>query len=187
VPAHAIETGRAFARYFAGIVMDFSPKGGFWRVSQVCWGCIARKLAAMAIILMCVWLARSATLFMGPPSPLLSQMRGAIALAGGLLVLYYLVQILRDARPVLDALSRTIARHRKNARDEGIILRDIAIGTAFFLLALVLPDAVAQMQLPPFFFLADEIAFLVAFAFLWDVVRHTGEIRKRRAGGNGKR
>jgi len=186
VPAWAISTGREFADYFSGIVRDFSPNGNFWRVSQVCWHCIARKLAAIAVILICIWVARFAATATGLASGASAgSVKGAIALLGGIPIMYYLVQILRDLRPVLDALSHAIARHRKNARDENIILRDIAIATALILLALVLPDIESALQLPAPLSWADEAAFLLAFAFIWDVVIHAGEIRKRRAKGRG--
>jgi hypothetical protein len=186
LPARTIATMRAFARYFSGIVKDFSPNGLFWRVSQVCWRCIARKLAAIVIILVCMLLARAAVGLAGfTQGSTAASLRGAIAILGGMLIAYYLVLILRDLRPVLDALAHAIARHKKNAKDESIILRNIAIATAFILLALVLPEIGASLQLPALFTLADEFAFLLAFAFIWDVVLHASEIRKRRAGGDG--
>jgi hypothetical protein len=59
-------------------------------------------------------------------------------------------------------------------------LRDIAAGAFFLLLSLLIPDIVAYLQLPGFFALADELSFLVAFLFLWDLVMHANEMRKRR-------
>ncbi|MFA6213961.1 MAG: cation:proton antiporter [Candidatus Micrarchaeia archaeon] len=179
VPARAIATGRAFAAYFSGLVKDFSPNGHFWRVSVVCWGCVARKLVAVVALLLSMWIARAAVAFAGVSS---ANVRVAIFILGGLPVLYYLARIFQDTRPVLDALSHTIARHRKNAKDESIILRDIGFAALFLLLATIMPEAQAFFQLPPFFSLGDEIAFLVAFAFIWDLALHAGRLVKKHGG-----
>ena len=185
-PAWAVSSLREFAAYFAGIVKDFSQKGDFWRVSQVCWSCVSRKLAVIAGILIAMWLARFAAVATGIAAGTSGvEVRGAIAILGLLPILYYVVLILRDLRPVIDTLTHAIARHKRNARDESIILRNIAIATALIILALVLPDTEATLQLPPPFSFADEIAFLLAFAFIWDVIIHVEEIRKRRAKGRG--
>ncbi|MCX6771894.1 MAG: cation:proton antiporter [Candidatus Micrarchaeota archaeon] len=179
VPARAIATGSAFAAYFSGLVKDFSPNGHFWRVSTVCWGCVARKLAVVAALLLAMWIARAGVAAAGVSSV---NVKVAIFILGGAPVLYYLVLILRDIRPVLDALSHAIARHRRSAKDESIILRDIGFATFFLLLALALPDAQEFFQLPSFFSLGDEISFMVAFAFIWDLAQHAGRLVKKRKG-----
>jgi len=169
MPARAVATGRAFAAYFSSIVKDFSPNGSFWRVSVVCWECIAKKLIVVVVLLLAMWIARFAVAAAGVSSV---NVRTAILLLGGLPIIYFLALILRDAKPVLDALSHTIARHKKSARDESIILRDLGFAMAFLLLAMAMPDLQEFFQLPSFFLLGDEILFLVAFAFIWDLVRH---------------
>jgi len=148
MPARAVATGKAFAAYFSRLVKDFSPNGHFWRVSTVCWHCIAGKLLAIVVILIAMLAARYAVAFAGVSSP---NVRLAIFLLGGIPIAYYFARMLGDIRPVLDALSHTIARHRKSAKDENIILRDLAFATFFLLLALALPDIHDFFQLPSFF------------------------------------
>ncbi len=179
MPSRAIATARAFAAYFSSLVKDFSPNGHFWRVSVVCWGCVARKLVTVVVLLIAMWIARFAVAVAGASSV---NVRAAILIIGGLPVLYYLALIFRDIRPVLDALSHAIARHRKRAKDESIILRDIGFATFFLFLALVLPDVQAFLQLPSFMSWSDEISFLVAFAFIWDIVIHAQELIGKRRG-----
>jgi len=179
MPARAVSTGGAFAKYFSSIVRDFSPSGSFWRVSVVCWKCIAKKLVAIVIILIMMWLARFAATASGATSV---NVRAAILILGGLPVAYYLIRILQDIRPVLDALSHTIARHKKNAKDESIILRDIGFASMFLLLAMIMPEIYAFFQLPAFFSLGDEISFLVAFAFVWDLIMHARRLVGKRRG-----
>ena len=177
MPVRAIATGRAFAAYFSSLVKDFSPSGTFWRVSQVCWGCVAKKLVAVAALLLAMWIARFAITAAGISS---MNARTMILILGGLPVLYYIARIFQDIRPVLDALSHTIARHKKNAKDESIILRDIGFATFFLLLALVLPDVNEFLQLPSLFSWGDEISFLVAFAFIWDLALHAHRLARNR-------
>ena len=178
MPSRASATGKAFAAYFSSLVKDFSPGGSFWRVSQVCWECVAKKLVVVVALLLVMWIARFAVAAVGMSSV---NVRAAILILGGLPVLYYLALILKDVRPVLDALSHTIARHKKSAKDESIILRDIGFASMFLLLAMMMPEVHAFFQLPSFFSWGDEIAFLIAFAFIWDLVNHARRlVRKRR-------
>jgi CPA2 family monovalent cation:H+ antiporter-2 len=177
MPARAVATGKAFAAYFSSLVKDFSPSGNFWRVSQVCWECVAKKLVVVVALLLAMWIARFAVAALGLSS---ANVRIAILTLGGLPVLYYLALIMLDIKPVLDALSHTIARHKKNAKDESIILRDIGFATFFLFLALVLPELHAFLQLPSFFSMGDEISFLVAFAFIWDLVIHARRLVGKR-------
>ena len=181
-PAPALATARAFAQYFSGVVRDFSPQGGFWRVSNVCWQCVSARLAAIAAIVFAVVVVRLGISLAGFPPEEAVAMRLAVTALGAVPAAYYAYMILRDIKPVLDALSRAIARHKRNAKDESIILRDISAGALFLLLSLLIPDIVAYLQLPDFFALADELSFLVAFLFLWDLVMHANEMRKRMAG-----
>jgi hypothetical protein len=84
--------------------------------------------------------------------------------------------------PIMDALSRTIARHKKNAKSEGIILRDLAAIMLLFLAATTLNEVVSALRLPTLFNLADDAAFLLALVFIWDLLRHAIDLgRKRRA------
>lgn len=178
-PAPALATARAFAEYFSGVVRDFSPNGGFWRLSNVCWQCVSARLAAIAAIVFAVVVVRLGISLAGLPPEQSVAMRFAVTAVGAVPIAYYAYMVLRDIKPVLDALSRAIARHKKNARDESIILRDIGAGALFLLLSLVTPHLVAYLQLPGFFALADELSFLIAFLFLWDLVMHANEMRKR--------
>jgi len=174
----------AFSVYFSGLIRDFSPNGSFWRVSVVCWRCIVSKLAWIVVIAIIVLALYFSISFFGIASGAAAvQLRGALAIAGGLGILYYLFGIFRDIRPMLDAISRIIARHKKDAKDEAIILRDLAIAASLILLALFLIDFVSYTQLPSLFSWADEVLFFFAFAFLWDLMRHAGRLHRRRANG----
>ena len=179
MPPWAIATGRAFAAYFSSLVKDFSPNGHFWRVSTVCWECLAKKLIVVVVLLLAMWIARFAFSAAGISS---AGVRGAILVLGGIPVLYYLALILRDIKPVLDALSHAIARHKKSAKDESIILRDLGFAALFLLLAMLMPEVHAFFQLPAFFSLGDEILFLVAFAFIWDLAQHAHRLVGSRRG-----
>jgi len=167
VPAYAVATGRAFSGYLSELVRDFSLNGHFWRVSQVCWKCVAKKLAVVVFVLLAMWIARFAADAAG-----VQGARQAIFLLGALPIAYYLVLMLRDIKPVIDALSHSIARHRKSAKDGSIILRDIGFAALFLLLAMMVPEASEFFHLPSFFTLGDELLFLVSFAFIWDLVLH---------------
>ncbi len=182
IPASVLATARAFAQYFSGLVKDFSPNGGFWRLSNVCWRCVSARLAAIAAIVFAVVVVRLGIFVAGLPPEEAAAMRLAATVIGAVPVAYYAYMILLDIKPLLDALSRSIARHKRSAKDESIMLRDIAAGAFFLLLSLVIPDAVAYLQLPGFFALADEVSFLIAFLFLWDLAAHANEMRKRRQG-----
>ncbi|MFA6907331.1 MAG: cation:proton antiporter [Candidatus Micrarchaeia archaeon] len=177
VPLRAIATGRAFAAYFSSLVKDFSPGGHFWRVSVVCWACIAKKLMVVVALLLAMWIARFAASAAGVSS---ANVRLAILVLGGLPAAYYLLLILLDMRPVLDALSHTIARHKKSANDESIILRDIVFASVFLLLAMLMPEANAYFQLPSFFSWSDEAMFLIAFVFIWDMALHAHRLVGKR-------
>jgi CPA2 family monovalent cation:H+ antiporter-2 len=179
MPPKVAAAARGFAGYLSGLIRDFSPNGGFWRVAKVCWRCVLEKLASVAVILIMIWAARFAASFFGVSTP---AVRAAILALGSLPLIYYAIQIIRDQKPLLDALSRTIARHRRNAKDESIILRDLAIAAFFLLLALLLPEIEAYLMVPSIFLWMDEIAVAVAFIFLWDLANHAHRIRKDRRG-----
>jgi hypothetical protein len=177
MPPGAAAAARGFAGYLSGLILDFSPNGGFWRVAKVCWRCVVEKLAAVAVILIAMWAARFAASLFGFSTPVV---RTAILALGSLPLIYYAILMLRDLKPVLDALSHTIARHRRNAKDESIILRDLAIAAFFLLLALLLPEIEAYLMVPSIFLWMDEAAVAVAFLFLWDLANHSHRIRKER-------
>jgi CPA2 family monovalent cation:H+ antiporter-2 len=182
LPEGAKMAGKRLSFYFSGILRDFSPRGNFWGMSNVCWPCVRSKIGMIAVIAVLIVALRIAVAFSGMPREEAVPMRLAILAAGMLPMLYYLAGILQDIAPILDALSGTIARHRKSARAEQVILKDAAIALALIIFAAVLPDLEIHFQLPEIFWLADEIALLVAFAFVWDIAKNAG-----RLGGTGRR
>jgi hypothetical protein len=177
VPYNAKFATGSLSIYITGLIGDFSPNGKFWRTTVVCWDCIKRKLEKMAVIGALVIIARSAILFIGISQIEIMQLRGAILVFGAFPMLHYLWGILRDIAPMLDALSRTIARHKRNSNAETRILRDAGAILVLLFVAANLPDLVAYLKLPPFFDIGDEVALLFAFAFAWDIARKAGTLR----------
>ena len=183
VPQGMRRAAEPLALYMSGLVRDFSPNGGFWKISRICWDCISRKLAKIAVIAVLVFLLRFAIGFLGLASgAAAAQLRAAILLLGMLPIICLLFGILLDLKPILDSLSRTIARHRKDAKPESVILRDIALAGFFLLASLSLPDIVAYLQLPGFFSWSDEFCFLLSLVFIWDVIGHARELHRKRNG-----
>lgn len=180
MPNRLRQAAHSLSAYFAGLMRDFSPSGSFWRVSNVCWGCARAKLGKIAIIGIFMVLSRIGIRLMGFAGPTEAELRAAVLILGAFPVAFLFFGILRDLRPILDALSRAIVRHRKGAHDEGIILRDMAIALALIFGSIVLPEIVFFLQLPGFFSWSDEIIFLFALIFLWDVYRHSRELRRKR-------
>lgn len=178
LPPRMKAAGRSLSSYLSGLMRDFSPSGSFWRISKVCWACLRQKLGRIAAILILIFLARLAISFSGFPSATAVQLRGAVLLLGVLPVIYYLFGIFRDIRPVLDSLSRTIARHKKDATDESVILRDLAAALALIFGSIAFPDFATYLQLPPIFSWVDEVLFLLSLVFIWDVLRHAGELHR---------
>ena len=169
------------SNYFTGLVRDFSPSGAFWKISTVCWECVRSKIGRIAAIAILVIAARIAiTLFGLASGPSAVELRGAILLLGLLPIAYYLFGIFRDLHPVLDSLAHTLARHKKNAKVESIILRDLATVALLLFLSVVLNDVVTYLQLPSFFGFADDAAFVLALVFIWDILRHAAELRRQR-------
>ncbi|MCX6770308.1 MAG: cation:proton antiporter [Candidatus Micrarchaeota archaeon] len=168
----------SLAIYFSGLVRDFSPGGSFWNVTSVCWGCVRQKIGRMAFVGLLMVAARFAVRFMDLPVAQSAQLRAAILMVGAVPILYYAIGILRDTAPVLDSLSRTIARHKKNAKAENRILLDFGAVVFLIFLASALPEIVEYLQLPPFFGFGDELCLLFAFAFLWDLARNAGKLRE---------
>ncbi|MEM2138444.1 MAG: cation:proton antiporter [Candidatus Anstonellaceae archaeon] len=179
--------GLSLAGYLSGLLRDFSPSGSFWRVSMVCWSCIKKKLGRMAAILLLLFISRFAISFAGFPQQEAAALRGAVLILGALPLIYYLLGVFQDVRPVLDSLSRTIARHKKGSSDESVILRDLAIALAFILGSIALPDFASFAQLPSIFGFADELFFLLCLIFIWDVLRHAGELHRKRKKDNARK
>ncbi len=172
---------RFLSIYLSGLVKDFSPSGGFWRLSTVCWSCMSGKLVRIAIIAVIMALARFLVGFFGIASGQEAlQLRGAILLLGLVPIAALLYGIFRDIHPLLDALSSAIARHKKNSKTENIILRDLAISVGLLFASVSLPDIVSYLQLPSPFNWSDEFCFLLALIFIWDVIRHARELRMKR-------
>ena len=179
VPAWLLRTMGQLSAYLSGLVRDFSPSGNFWRASRVCWTCASGKLARIAVIVAAVALSRWVVSLMGLPPQQAVLLRASMLALGALPILYYLYGIFRDLRPVLDALSRTIARHRKDAKAETNILRDVAVAIALIVASVLLPDIVASLQLPSFFDFTDEALFVLALLFIWDAILHAGKLHRK--------
>jgi CPA2 family monovalent cation:H+ antiporter-2 len=187
MPLKAAASATPIAAYFTGLVRDFSPLGSFWRVSTAAWKAVSRELAALAIIAITIASLRYVVLMVGLGSGQASELRAAILLVGLLPVGYLAYRILREVKPVLDALTSSIARHEHHSKPSklltrehaiAVILRDAAISLFLVIAAAVLPEATVFLQLPSFFSFGDEILFLLALVFAWDIVRHAGDLRK---------
>lgn len=167
----------SLSAYFAGLLRDFSPGGGFWKISNVCWECVRKELGRVAVVIIAIVLARFAVQFFGFAPQDALRIRASILVLGAFPLLYYAVRILREIKPIMDSLSRTIARHGRNARAETVILRDLAFAIVFGAGAFFTPELVNYLQLPPFFALADELLILISLVFLWDIARNAGKLR----------
>ncbi|MCX6773302.1 MAG: cation:proton antiporter [Candidatus Micrarchaeota archaeon] len=166
--------------YFGGLVRDFSPKGNFWKVSRACWRCVAEKLIRIAAIAFLAGVMRFLLQISKVEATLVLQLRWAIFIFAILPILYYLYQIFKELKPVFDALSHTIARHREDSADEQMILRNlVTIGVLIFIAA-NLPDIVRYLQLPAIFDFADDVFFVLALIFAWDLLRHAARLHQKR-------
>jgi CPA2 family monovalent cation:H+ antiporter-2 len=170
--------GGSLAIYFSGLIRDFSPNGRLWRVSNVCWDCMRRDIGKMAVVGVCVALARLAVGMAGIPQPEAGHVRMAILLLGALPMLYYAISIVRDLSPVLDAVSRAIARHKKSANAENRILIDAGAILVMMFMMLNVHDAVAYLRLPEFFNYFDDVLIIALAAFVWDLARNAGKLRE---------
>ena len=166
--------------YFGGLIRDFSPHGHFWRVSRTCWHCIAGKLVRIAAIAFIAGVLRVLLVVSKIANPLALQLRWAIFMFAALPILYYIYQILAELKPVLDALSHTIARHRKGAADEQIILRNLATVAVLLFIAANANEWVALLQLPAVFYWTDDLCFVLSLVFAWDLLRHAARLRRKR-------
>ncbi|MFA6489304.1 MAG: cation:proton antiporter [Candidatus Micrarchaeia archaeon] len=183
VPAGARRAAQPLSDYFKSLLRDFSPSGSFWKVSHTCWDCASRKLVLIAAISVVSFVLRFAVRFMDVPKVTAGQLSASIFLLSVLPILWLFAGILGDLKPLLDKLSKTIARHKKDAKLENVILRDVAIAVVFMLLSLVLPEIVMYLQLPAIFTLGDELAFLLALVFIWDLIGHARKLHSRRKRG----
>ncbi len=169
------------SRYISGLLRDFSPSGSFWKVSTVCWECVRSKIGMMGIIAILIIAARVAIgiIWQSYPSEA-SQLRAIALLVGIAPLLYYLIGIIRDLHPVLDALSHTVARHKKSAKTENKILRDLAAIAVLLLLAITINEFVSGLKLPSLFNWADDAAFLLALVFIWDLLHNAMELGRKK-------
>ncbi len=101
-----------------------------------------------------------------------AQLRIGILWLGVLAGLYFAAGVFLDMRPMFDSLSEAIARHKKDAKAENIILRDAAVALVLMAASLNASELVAYLQLPAFFGFLDELLFLAALAFGWDLLVH---------------
>ena len=179
MPAKLKSAGESLSLYFTGLIRDFSPSGSFWKVSHICWDCISRKLAAIAVIAVAVAILRFAIHFFNLAAGQTAlQLRLGILGVGIIGFLYFGIGILFDLRPMLDALSHAIARHKKDANDESIILRDAAVALLLMAASLNANDFVNYLKLPPPFDLVDDTLFVLSLVFLWDLVSHAGNLTR---------
>lgn len=183
MPSGVKSAAVSLSGYVSGLVLDFSPSGNFWKVSNVCWQCIRLKIGRIGISALFIVAARIAiNAIWDSSSADAAQLRLAVLAMGIIPIAYYLFGIIRDLRPVLESLSRTIAGHKKNAKVEHIILRDLAMIAVLLFLSVVLNDVVQSLRLPSPFDFADDIAFLLALVFILDILRHAAELGHIRHG-----
>lgn len=183
MPNSLRNAARSLSAYFSGLLRDFSPSGSFWRVSNVCWKCAREKLGRVAIVGIIMVAARIGIRLAGFSGSADGQLRAAVLILGAIPIIYLSAGILRDMHPVLDSLSLSITRHKKDAVAENIILRDMAIALALIFGSIVLPEIVSFLKLPGIFGLGDEALFLLSLIFLWDVLRHARELHRKNKRG----
>ncbi|MCX8175443.1 MAG: cation:proton antiporter, partial [Candidatus Micrarchaeota archaeon] len=180
VPSLLYKPIKKLSAYFTGLLRDFSPGGSFWQISRAFWVMTRRQLGIIALIAVLTMALRAAAVHSGLAAGEAGfSLRLAILAVGLLPIIYLSIGILKEFTIVLDALSRSIARHKRNAKDESIILRDLTAGSLLIIIAILLPDAVSTLSLPSFFNFADEVLLVFAFAFAWDLFRHAGRLRIR--------
>jgi CPA2 family monovalent cation:H+ antiporter-2 len=179
LPANARRTAGLLSEYFTGLLRDFSPQGSFWKVSRICWHCTNQRLAKIAAIALLVIMLRFSIGFFNIASgKTASDLRAGILILGIIFLFYYGWGILSDLQPVFTALSSSIARHKKDAPEETIILRDAAISLFLIVAALNANEAVSFLSLPPAFNLADDLLFALSLVFLWDLFVHAGRLHR---------
>lgn len=108
-------------------------------------------------------------------------LRSAFLVLGLLFLSYLAYGIFRDLKPLLDLLSSTIARHKKNATLESKILRDLAAIIFLLALAALISQVVAGIGLPSIFGVADDIAILFALILVWDLLQNAIALGKQKA------
>ncbi|MEM4554742.1 MAG: cation:proton antiporter [Candidatus Anstonellaceae archaeon] len=173
----------SISRYLSGLIRDFSPHGVFWRSAQTCWSCIRNRVGWIALMIFLMVVLRSAT------TSLLQEgyaqeailLRSAFLVLGLLFLSYLAYGIFRDLKPLLDLLSSTIARHKKNATLESKILRDLAAIIFLLALAALISQVVAGIGLPSIFGVADDIAILFALILVWDLLQNAIALGKQKA------
>jgi len=180
MPPGARNAAHKLSSYLTGLVRDFSPGGSFWKVSRVCWACVRTKMGQIAIIAIMVFASRFFVKLAQLPDSTSVQLRAALAIAGVIPMLYLIYLIFRDLSPVLDALSRTIARNKRDAKAESAILRDLAVVLLLILVSLNVHPLVDSLQLPSVFKFADDLFFLFILGFGWDIVIQSGKLHKKR-------
>ncbi|MCX8197130.1 MAG: cation:proton antiporter [Candidatus Micrarchaeota archaeon] len=168
--------------YLSGLLRDFSYQGTFWKVAHICWSCIKNRVGWVAAIIVMIVAAHSSVSFLLQGFPNEASLLKASLLTIGILLLSYLaVGILRDVKPVLDLLSATIARHKKNASVESKILRDFAIIIFLVVASTLINELVISLSLPGVFLFVDELALVLAFFFFWDLLQNAILLGKQKS------
>jgi len=180
VPARLKVAANSLSLYLTGIVRDFSQSGSFWKVSISCCRNIRPKIGRIAIIAIILVVLRILAGSIGLSAELEAQLKASTLVLGLLLIAYFAIEIFIGIRPVIDKLSSSIARHKRNASSKSIILRDLAIAALFILMSEIVPETVSYFRLPFPFGLLDEVLFLVALIFLWDIIRHAFKLQRKR-------
>ncbi len=182
IPPGMKTAARSLSVYLSGLMRDFSPSGSFWRASKACWACAREKIGRIAFIGILMVAGRLAIRLLGFSGAAEAELRAAVLIVGAVPMVYLAYGIFRDLRPVLDRLSLAIARHKNDAEIESIILRDMAIALALIFASILFPELVAFLQLPPLFSWVDKAFIALSLVFLWDVLRHAGELHRKRKG-----
>ena len=169
---------RSLSAYFTGLIHDFSPNGSVWKASLECWRKIRKKIGAIAAVAAFLAVARIAINISGTPADAAYTMKIAVFVLGAVPLLYFLAGALSDVKPVLDSLAGTIARHKKSAKTEKVVLFDLFAAIALITGAIAMPALTGYFLLPPFFGFVDKIFILFAFAFIWDIARKSAVFEK---------
>ena len=112
VPAGMRRAAQPLADYFTSLIRNFSPSGSFWKVSHECWSRASRKMVYIAAISVASFVLRILVRLLNvQPASTSAELRASIFILSVLPSLWWLVGILRDFKPLLDKLTRTIAGH----------------------------------------------------------------------------
>ncbi|MCX8194656.1 MAG: cation:proton antiporter [Candidatus Micrarchaeota archaeon] len=176
MPRMLRRSAHSLSWYFSGLMRDFSPTGSFWKISIVCWQCIRNELGKIALLGIILVFLRFAIRAAGLSPQAAAQLMAALFVLAAVPFLLILRRIIQELHPILDALSKSIVRHRRTAKSRSIILRDMASALILILTSIILPEVISFLRLPPLFLWADELLILLALVFLWDVYRHSRQL-----------